>query len=221
MNCSVCATEIKENYCPKCGQYFSAKRVTLKTIAADVFDSVFSLERSFLKNLEVALKQAATLPTNYWQGYRKYYFSPGKFFAIASLFLLLHYSIANKFLGIVVSSNISSQFVILFTNIFLLTLLSYLIYAPFKRNIFEHLILNIYNVCLWIILFVPVSVLLSVLIGNNTIEQFFFIAFHLLVIIWNAQAFPLSKIKRAFLVALNLVLLYGALFFIVYTSGEF
>ena len=221
MKCSVCFNEIKENYCSSCGQYFNFKRVTFRTIFIDTFDSVFSLEESFLKNIKVALIQPKLLPTNYWNGFRKHFFSPGRFFTLASLFLLIHYSIENEFLGIVVSSNISSQFVILITNIVLLTFSSYLTYIQFKKNIFEHLILNVYNVSLWIIIFVPISIILSLILNNNRIEQFFFISFHVLVIIWNSKAFELTLFKRVLFGILNLVLLYGALFFLVYKFGEF
>lgn len=221
MKCSVCSHEIKENYCSNCGQYFKATRVSFRTIFVDLFDSVFSLEKSFFTNIKIAVSQPKVLPTNYWNGFRKYYFSPGKIFTIASLFLLLHYSIAKDFLGLVVTSNISSQFVILLTNIFLLTFISSLLYLQFKKNIFEHLILNIYNVSLWIIIFSPISIILSLTVNNNTISQYFYILYHLLVIIWNSKAFELTKFKRFLFVTINLVLLYGTLLLLVYKFGEF
>jgi len=153
MKCSICSSEINEKYCPKCGQYYKNKRINFTTFLGDLFDSIFSLEKSFLLNIRIGLCQPKSLVSNYWNGFRKYYYSPGKFFTIASLFLILHYSIANDFLGLVVTSTISSQFVILFVNILLLTLSSFLIYIQFKKNFYEHLILNIYNVSLWIIIF--------------------------------------------------------------------
>lgn len=221
MKCSVCLNEIKENYCSNCGQYFKNTRVTFRTIFVDLFDSIFSLEKSFFKNVKIALRQPKTLATNYWNGFRKYYFSPGKFFTIASLFLLLHYSIANDFLGIVVSSNISSQFIILLTNILLLTLSSFLLYLQFKKNVFEHLILNIYNVSLWVIIFFPISIILSIAVNNNKIEKLFYVPFHIMIIIWNSQAFELTKLKRFLFVTLNFVLFYGTLFLLVYRYGQF
>ncbi len=221
MKCSVCSNEIKENYCANCGQYFKDSRVTFRTIFVDLFDSIFSLEKSFFRNIKIAVSNPKTLPTNYWNGFRKYYFSPGRFFTIASLFLLLHYSIANDFLGLVVSSNISSQFVILLMNILLLTFSSSLLYIQFKKNIFEHLILSVYNVSLWIIIFFPISIILSLTLNNNKIEQFFYIPFHILVIIWNSKAFELTKFKRFLFVTINLVLVYGTLLFLIYKFGEF
>ena len=221
MKCSVCSNEIKGNYCSNCGQYFKDCRITITTILVDLFDSIFSLEKSFFRNIKIGVSQPKTLVSNYWNGFRKFYFSPGKFFTIASLFLLLHYLIANDFLGLVVSSTISSQFVILITNIILLTFLSWLLYLRFKKNIFEHLILNIYNVSLWTIIFVPISIILSLTVNNNSIEEIFFIPYHLLIMIWNSKAFGLTTIKRFIFVTLNLVLFYGTIIFLIYKYGGF
>ena len=221
MKCSVCSNEIRENYCSNCGQSFKDSRVTITTLLGDLFDSVFSLEKSFFRNIKIGVSQPKTLVSNYWTGFRKFYFSPGKFFTIASLFILLHYLIANDFLGLVVSSTISSQFVILITNIILLTFLSGLLYLKFKKNIFEHLILNIYNVSLWTIIFVPISIILSLTVNNNGIEEIFFIPYHLLIIIWNSKAFELTKIKRFIFVTINLVLFYGTILFLIYKYGGF
>lgn len=221
MKCSVCSNEIKENYCSNCGQYFKGDRVTITTIFGDLFDSIFSLEKSFFRNIKTGLNNPKTLISNYWNGFRKFYFSPGKFFTIASLFLLSHYLIANDFLGLVVSSTISSQFVILITNIILLTFLSWLLYFKFKKNIFEHIILNIYNVSLWTIIFVPISIILSLTVDNNRIEELFFVPYHLLIMIWNSKAFELTKIKRCIFVTINLVMLYGTILFLIYNYGGF
>ena len=221
MKCSVCLNEINENYCSNCGQYFRDRRVSSSTIIGDLFDSIFSLEKSFLKNIKVALIHPEKLVLNYWNGFRKFYLSPGKLFTIASLFLLFHYLIANDFLGLVVSSKISSQFVILLTNIVLLTFTSSLIYLKFKKNIFEHLILNMYNVSLWTIIFVPISIILSLSINNNIIEEIFFIPYHLLIMIWNSKAFEMKTLKRILFVTINLFLFYGIILFLIYKYGGF
>jgi hypothetical protein len=221
MKCSVCSNEIRIKYCTNCGQSYVDRRINFKTLIGDLFDSIFSLEKSFLLNIRIGLSQPQTLVLNYWKGFRKYYYSPGKFFTIASLFLVLHYSFANDFLGLVISSNVSSQLVILLVNILLLTLSSFLLYIPFKKNLYEHLILNIYHVSLWIIVFFPVSAILSLTINDNITEQYFYIPFHLFVIIWNSKAFELTKLKRFMFVMINLILVYGILFLLVYNFGEF
>ena len=219
--CSVCSNEIEKKYCSKCGQYFTNKRITSSSILKDLFNSVFSLEKSFLKNIEIGLIQPEKLILNYWKGYRGFYYSPGKFFTIGSLLLLLHYLFANDFLGIIVTSTVSSQFVILLFNILLLTFLSYLVYFKQKKNFHEHLVLNIYNVSIWTIIFAPISIMLNAFVGDNSIEQAFFIPYHLLIIIWNSKVFEISRLKRFSFVSLNIILFYGIIFLLIFTFGEF
>jgi hypothetical protein len=221
MKCSVCSNDMTGKYCSNCGQYYKDKKINFITFLGDLFDSIFSLEKSFFQNIKTGLTQPNKIVLNYWNGFRKFYYSPGKFLTIASLFLVLHYSIANDFLGLVVTSNISSQFVILSTNILLLTFSSFLLYIRFKKNFFAHLILNIYNVSLWIIVFFPISLILSLTVNNNKFEKYFYILYHILVIIWNSKAFVLSKSKRFLFVAINLLMLYGTLALLVYKYGEF
>ncbi len=220
MRCSACSNEIKGKYCSNCGQYYKAKKLNLTTFLGDLFNSAFSLEKSFFLNIKVGLTQPEKLVLNYWDGFRRFYYSPGKFLTIASLFLLLSFSITNDFFGVRVTSNISSQFVILLINITLLTFSSFLIYFQFKKNIFEHLVLNIYNVSLWTIIFSPLSIVLSLTL-NNKKEQLFYILYHTLIIIWNSKPFKLSKFKRFLFVTINLLLLYGTLALLVYNFGEF
>ena len=221
MKCSACSNEIRENFCSNCGQYYKDKRINLSTFLGDLFGSIFSLEKSFFRNIKIGLTQPKTLVLNYWNGFRKFYYSPGKFLTIASIFLAIHYSIANDFLGLIVTSNISSQFVILLVNILLLTFSSFILYIQFKKNFFEHLVLNIYNVSLWIIVFFPISLFLSLIVNNNRTEQYFYILYHILVIIWNSKAFELTKAKRSLFVVINLLILYGMLALLVYNFGEF
>ena len=219
MKCSVCSNEIRGNYCSNCGQYFKDSRVTSTTILSDLFDSFFSLEKSFFINIKIGLSQPKTIVTNYWNGFRKYYFSPIKFFTIASLFLLAHYLISNEFLGVAVTSNISSHFAILLLNIILLTILSSLLYLKFKKNILEHLILNIYNVSLWTIIFAPISIILSLSANNIDSPEFFSIPYHLLIMIWNSKAFELNKLNRFLFVTINLFLFYGTILLSIYYGG--
>jgi len=216
MKCSVCFNEIQENYCSNCGQYFKDRRVTSFTIFWGLFDSLFSIEKSFLMNIKMALSQPKTIVSNYWKGFRKYYFSPFQFFTIASLFLIINHFFSNDFLGLTVTSNISSHFAILLLNIILLTIFSTLLYVKFKKNIFEHFILNIYNVSLWTIIFVPISIILSLTTNHNSYPEFFLIPFHLLIMIWNSRAFELNKLNRFLFVTINLALFYGVLFFVKY-----
>jgi hypothetical protein len=220
MKCSVCTNEIREKYCSNCGQYFKDSRVTSITILWGLFESFFSFEKSIFMNIKIALSDPKTIVSNYWNGFRKYYFTPFQFFTIASLSLLINYYLFNNFLGLSLSvNNISSHFAVLGLNIILFPLFSALSYLKFKKNIFEHLILNIYNVSLWTILFVPISIILSLVLDNTDVTRFFFIPFHLLILIWNSKAFELSKLKRFLFVIINLSLFYGTILFLIYYSN--
>ncbi|QVY64632.1 DUF3667 domain-containing protein [Polaribacter sp. Q13] len=218
--CSVCSNEIEKKYCPKCGQYFTNKKVTSITILKDIFNSVFSLEKSLFRNIKTGLIQPKKLILNYLNGYRGFYFSPGKFFTIASLFLLLHYLYAKDFLGITIEgAGGFTQVIMLFVNILFLTFFSYLLYYKYKKNFYEHLILITYNVSLWSILFTPISILLNIFIADNSIEQYFFFPYHLLIMIWTSKVFEMSKLKRVIFVSLNFILFYGVFSFLVIKYG--
>ncbi len=212
IKCSVCSSEIDEKYCSRCGQYFKSERITSISILKDLFGNVFSLEKSFFKNFKTLFSQPKKLVTNYWNGFRGYYYSPSKFLIIAALFALFNSLFTNDFFGIWVKSYLPPQFVLLTTNIFLLTFFSVIVYFKFKKTFYEHLILNIYTVSLWTILFIPVSMLLNLFSVNNNTEQLFFLPFHLLIMIWNSKSFEMSKSKRIVYIAINFILLYGIIF---------
>ncbi len=203
MKCSVCSTEILENYCPKCGQHFKNERISIRTIFSDLFGNIFSLEKSFFKNMKVALYQPKMLISNYWNGFRGYYYSPSRFLTIAALFFILQISVANDFFGIHVFSKFAQQFTLLFVFILLFSLLSFIIYFRFKKNFYEHLILNIYNVSLWSIIFVPISLILSLFNADITLKTIFLFFFMLLIVIWNSKAFEMNKIKRFLYITIN------------------
>ena len=114
MKCSVCSNQISEKYCSNCGQYFKDSRVTSITILWGLFESFFSLEKSIFMNIKIALTNPKTIVSNYWNGFRKYYFTPFQFFTIASLSLLINYYLFNNFLGLSLTvNNISSHFAVL------------------------------------------------------------------------------------------------------------
>ena len=117
------------------------------------------------------------LISNYWNGFRGYYYSPSKFLTIASLFFLLQISLTKDFFGIYVNSIFAQQFTLLLVFIILITFISFIVYFKFKRNFYEHLIMNIYNVSLWSIIFIPISMIFSLLNTPKTIKTYFFFIF--------------------------------------------
>jgi hypothetical protein len=206
MKCSVCNTEIEQNFCPKCGQYHKKNRISFKTILEDIFGSIFSIDKSFFSNIKMGLFQPEILITNYWNGFRGYYYSPGKFLMIASLFLLFPFSSEDGFFLIHISGNIAPNFVLLTFLIILFSLLSFIVYFKLKKNFWEHLILNIYNISLWTIIFVPISLLFS-FFKWYSFSDIALYTYLLLIIIWNSKAFEMNKLKRFLYVTINLILL--------------
>ena len=207
MKCSICSSEITENYCPKCGQYYKNERISIKTIFSDLFDNIFSLEKSFLENIKIGLFEPKNLISNYWNGFRRYYYSPNRFLVIASLFFFIQIAFFNDFFGLIVYSKIASQFSLLIVIILALSLLSFITYLKYKKNFYEHLILNIYNASLWSIIFVPISMILNLLDTPKTIKTYFLLFFLLLIIIWNSKVFEMEKNKRYLYVVLNIFLI--------------
>jgi|TARA_B110000908_G_scaffold84712_1_gene101196 hypothetical protein len=207
MKCSVCTAEISENYCSKCGQYFKNERISTKSILTDLFESIFSLEKSFFKNIKIGLFKPNILVSNYWRGFRSYYYSPSKFLVIASLFFLAQITLFNDFFGLIVGSKVAQQFTLLIVIIVVLSFFSFVIYLKYKRSFYEHLILNIYNVSVWSIIFVPISIISNLLNTSKNIETGFIFLYLLLIIIWNSKIFEITKLKRYIYIALNCILL--------------
>lgn len=214
IKCSVCSNEIVDQYCSKCGQFYKNERITGISILKDLFGNIFSLEKSFFGNFKMSLFQSKKLVTNYWKGFRGFYYSPSRFLTIAAVFTLVDSMFADNFLGIYVTSIVFPQFSILIANIFLLTFFSFVVYFKFKKTFYEHLILNMYNVSLWTMIFVPISMLLNLFSVDKNIEQLFFLPFHLLIMIWNSKSFEMRKLNRFIYIAINFILLYGIIFLI-------
>lgn len=120
VSCSVCKTEIKEKYCPTCGQYYTPRRITNTSLLLDIVNGLYSLDKSFYENIKIGLLNPRRLVQNYWKGYRRYYFSPGKFLTIASVFLLVNFLLQENFFSIQVSSdNLAPNFLFLLLFLFL------------------------------------------------------------------------------------------------------
>lgn len=222
MKCSICAHEIKLKYCPNCGQTYKNKRITGISILQDLFGNLFSLEKSFTKNIKVALVKPKELISNYWNGFRAYYYSPSKFLTIASVFVLLHFLLVKDFLGITFTSNtISTHFAFLLVNILLFSLISFLVYRKYKKNYNEHLVLNIYTVSLWSIIFVPISIGLNFLEIKNKYKVTFFVLYLLFIFIWNSKAFSMTLAKRIFYIFLHFAMLFCIIAVLIYFTGSF
>ena len=207
MKCSVCSNKIDKKYCSNCGQYFKNERISTKSIFEDLFGNIFSLDKSFFNNIKIGLLKPKILTLNYWNGFRGYYFSPSKFLVIASLFFIIQITFSNNFFGIIVKSKIAPQFSLLFVIILVLSFFSFITYLKYKKTFYDHLILNIYNTSLWSIIFVPISLILSLLNTEKTIKTGFLLFYLLLIIVWNSRVFEINKYKRFRYVVLNIIII--------------
>ncbi len=211
--CSVCAIEIEENYCPRCGQYYTTRRITNKGLFLDIIDGLFSLEKSLTTNLKIGILSPDSLVQNYWKGYRRYYFSPGKFLTIALFFLLINFLVQDNFFVVTVASeNIGPNFLLLFLALFLNSLASWIVYVLYKKNFNEHFVMNMYTLSLWTILLAPFSVLWG-FIGVEYVEQISTFLYVLIIGVWNNRVFSMVWWKRVIYILLHYMvftlLLYG------------
>lgn len=158
--CSICDIEIEANYCPECGQYFTPHRITNKSLLLDIVDGLYSLDKSFYENMKVGILHPDRLVRNYWNGYRRYFFSPAKFMAIALFSLLINFLVQDNFFTITVDSgNIGPNFLLLFLALALNSLASWIVYFLHKKNFNEHFVMNMYTLSFWTIVMVPLSLL--------------------------------------------------------------
>ncbi len=206
MTCTNCGTTIELKYCPKCGQYLKPGKVTSFALVKDALGNMFSLDSALAKNLKMAFLDPGKLFNNYLEGYRGYFYSPGKFFVTAGVFALINSMVDDKFLGIAVFSPIAPQFTILLVNIFLIASVAWVVYFREKRNSTEHLILTIYSVSLWTMVFVPISMIIYRM--GDLSQPYPFIPMHILIIIWISRAFDFTTKQRVLHILAHIGILY-------------
>lgn len=209
VRCSNCKTPIEFHYCPKCGQEFRHKKITLFSLIKDIFDNLFSFDRSFLQNIKLMFLNPGKIVTDYWEGFRRYYFSPSRFFLIASIFLSIALLLTeNTFLGLRVNAeNMSSQFAFFIFFIPLISISSYLAYLGLRRSLIEHIVLNIYNSSFWMLPFTLLSVLLTKM-QITALNYPVLVLYILLVTIWNARVFSQKGLAFFFRLLLNLLIFF-------------
>jgi hypothetical protein len=85
LNCDTAITP-SQKHCPACGQKTDTKRLTIKTLLVDFFQSLFNLEKGLLHLGKDLATQPGTVAINYIKGKRKQYFNPFGFLAMAVAF---------------------------------------------------------------------------------------------------------------------------------------
>lgn len=186
--CSICKNPIDEKYCGKCGQMYSGKNVSTLSLIIDFFSNFFSIDKSVFATIFKIIKNPKPIVTNYYQGFKNYYASPGKIFlyGIAAITLQILF-VSDKVLGVSLkASNISTQYLfwgILFPVFAIISYLSFLLKkVPFSKN----LIAVAYN---------SSSIFIIFLLIYDTVEWIFgkeigvgaFLCFTLFVFYWNSR----------------------------------
>ena len=197
INCSNCGNEIMQNYCPNCGQKYVGKRISFKIIIEDFWDSLFSMDKSFWVIIKMMITNPNVVVLNYWNGFRNYYFPPFKFLLATSLILGLNLILfKNTFLGLKISAeNFSSQLGFVIILIPFLTISSYAAYFKFKKNLVEHLVMNVYNLSIWILVFSVISICVSYF-KLDFLKYPALTLFLTVIFIWDSLVFEINKYQR-------------------------
>lgn len=165
MNCKNCGHRTKSNFCPQCGQSTNVEKLTLSNFLADIFSSIFQVNRGFLYSLKELFIRPGHSIREYLNGRRKNHFKPVAYaFTFSTIyFILSQFTKQGTFINEAIegfynypdSSKEGNQFKILnwlaknfaFTMLMLLPLTSLASFIAFLNtgfNYIEHFVLNAY-----------------------------------------------------------------------------
>ena len=88
-HCLNCGHKLSGNYCEKCGQSASTKRINFKETTNDFLKSTFSLEGPLLLTIKLLLTNPGKLLREFIAGKRKSYYKPVAFFVLSSAIYLI------------------------------------------------------------------------------------------------------------------------------------
>jgi len=216
MKCPNCNTETEDRFCPKCGIENTGKKTTLGVILKDFVGSVFSLEKSFFNQFGILLKNPTRITKSYWQGFRRYYLSPARWFVISSFTLAISFTITKgEFFGISFFStgnlNISSNLLVFLLFMPFIMISTWLTFIK-KKNFSEIAVMTIYNSSLWVVIFSVISIPTTFLMENNHLPTFFQLLIPIMIFLimyWNVRVFKLSKLKSFVHFLLNIGIFMG------------
>ncbi len=226
MNCSVCNTQIKGKYCNNCGQKCESKKLSFKSVLADIFSNLTDVEKSVFLNIYSIIRFPKKVITNYWEGYSGYYYRPGKmlfyFITIAGISTLI---LKGRLFGLAFSSHGISEaltFVIVFFPLHNLS--SFLTYRRYKRNYIEHLVSTIYLVSTFGIIVLLIESLIAYFNFFEDYSPPWIILLSSFVLIWNSILFtspskPSKIIVNAILEFLVLVCIISLFGIALYLAG--
>lgn len=92
ITCLNCGTQFRGTYCPHCGQKANTGRLNWSTIADHTLNSIFNLERGFLRTCVDLFYRPGYLMRDYIRGRRTDYNKPIQMlFVLATLHVVVHY----------------------------------------------------------------------------------------------------------------------------------
>lgn len=222
--CSNCETVLQGAYCQHCGQKSTNKRITFWNIISDYILQFLSLDKSGFATILKLITSPKKVVSNYWNGYRNYYQSPGKilfyFITVAGLHIVF---VNSELFNMTISiSHISPQFGIVFF-IPLIALITYLTYYKQKLNFGEHFITSTYLFSVFGILFIIIDDIVNYYFKLN-FNYFNFQYLIIIILLWSV--FVYSKNNKWYTLILNFILtlvvfllIISVLIGIIYLAG--
>jgi hypothetical protein len=225
--CSVCNNKLKGKFCENCGQKYTSKKLTFKSLFTDLISSLTDIEKSVFLNIYNIVRYPKKVINNFWNGYRNYYYKPGKmlfyFITVAGISSLL---LGQTLFGITFNSENYLSESLIFAIVFfpLLIFSSFLAYRKYKRSFIEHTISTIYLISTFgivILILENIFIYFSLSKQENTIWILILIG---CILLWNSILFtPSSKLIKILVNLLLELLVLAAIIsfltFILYLSG--
>lgn len=149
--CSSCNRKIEDRYCTACGIKKPLRPTSFKTLALDSITNILSLEKSGLGTLTLLLRKPERVVSNYMDGFRNHYQTPGRILFYTISFAAIYISLVDNSLGLSrVTTNmvvVSKQLAILIGMFLLFSLSSYFTFIRNRISYLHHLVAVIYLVC--------------------------------------------------------------------------
>lgn len=193
--CSVCQTPTTGDHCSNCGQEIKGEIITFKSVILDFLSNVFSLERSVFASMVRLVINPHSIITNYWEGNRKYYPSPGKVFFYSLAVAAFHISFINEqeILGTTLDiEGYKSQFFFWAVFMPLLVLSSFFVYIKRESSFVKNISSQLYLASSF---FTIITILMDLVnyLSPETIQFEAFLVFFILVFTWNTRVFDHGK----------------------------
>ncbi|TXB65881.1 hypothetical protein FRY74_04740 [Vicingus serpentipes] len=225
--CSVCNNTLKGKFCEKCGQKYTAKKLTFSNLFSDLISSLTDVEKNVFLNIYSIVRHPKIVINNFWNGYRNYYYKPGKmlfyFITIAGISSFL---LGQTLFGLTFSTDsfFSESFVFAIVFFPILSLSSFLTYRKYKRSFIEHIASTVYLISTFGIIILIIE---NILIYFSLVKQENLIWIIILItsiLFWNSILFtPSKKIAKLFfnffIELIVLAVIISVLVLIMYFTG--